>query len=197
MVWQRKDVGYLLFGLWLRMQTLPIIFWNILWYLAWQLRCCKLHAANYGIRNEQSDLRSTFIVIVRFHDFNLHIVTLKSLRTLKSFTVSDCETSWKKFRTWWFFLNASAGHWKRCGGPHVACGLLFGHPCFKVCSNYLVLVVISRFCFSHTCHMAQYLLSRVSTLLFTYSMWTWWFSACNYDHHYQLHAVHRFHILFI
>ena len=26
------------------------------------------------------------------------------------------------------FLNASAGHWKRCGGQHVARGPLFGHP---------------------------------------------------------------------
>jgi len=30
-VWQRKDLGYLLFGLRLRMHTLPIVFWNILW----------------------------------------------------------------------------------------------------------------------------------------------------------------------
>ena len=27
------------------------------------------------------------------------------------------------------FLNVSAGHWKRCGGPHVARGPLFAHPC--------------------------------------------------------------------
>ena len=27
------------------------------------------------------------------------------------------------------FLIGSAGHWKRCGGPHVARGPLFSHPC--------------------------------------------------------------------
>jgi len=26
------------------------------------------------------------------------------------------------------FPNASAGHWKRCGGPHVARGPLFARP---------------------------------------------------------------------
>jgi len=37
--------------------------------------------------------------------------------------------SWRKFQIWWFFLNASAGHWKCCGGPHVAHGLLIAHRC--------------------------------------------------------------------
>jgi len=27
-------------------------------------------------------------------------------------------------------LNASAGQWKRCGGPHMARGRLFAHPWF-------------------------------------------------------------------
>jgi len=69
-VWQRKDVGYLHFWLRLRVHTLPIIFWNILWHLNWQLQCYKLHVANHGIRNEQSDPWSTFIAITRFHDLN-------------------------------------------------------------------------------------------------------------------------------
>ena len=29
----------------------------------------------------------------------------------------------RKFKTWWYFLNASAGHWKHYGGPLIA------HPC--------------------------------------------------------------------
>jgi len=28
--------------------------------------------------------------------------------------------TWKKFLIWNSFLNASVGHWKRCGGSHVA-----------------------------------------------------------------------------
>jgi len=37
----------------------------------------------------------------------------------------------RKFQIWTYFLNASAGHWKRCGGPHSAHGPLFAHPCPK------------------------------------------------------------------
>ena len=36
---------------------------------------------------------------------------------------------WKKFQIWTYFLNCSAGHLKPCGGPHLARGLLFAHPC--------------------------------------------------------------------
>jgi len=38
----------------------------------------------------------------------------------------------RKFQTWWFFLNPSAGHSKRCGGPHVSRGPLIVHPCFSL-----------------------------------------------------------------
>jgi len=37
----------------------------------------------------------------------------------------------RKFQIWTYFLNASADHWKHCGGPHLACGPLFAHPCPK------------------------------------------------------------------
>jgi len=30
------------------------------------------------------------------------------------------------------FLNVSTGHWKRCGGPHLARGPLFAHPCDEI-----------------------------------------------------------------
>jgi len=30
------------------------------------------------------------------------------------------------------FRNASASHWKRCGGPYLARGPLFAHPCTKL-----------------------------------------------------------------
>jgi len=30
--------------------------------------------------------------------------------------------TWREFQIWRFFLNASAGPWKGCGGPHVARG---------------------------------------------------------------------------
>jgi len=35
--------------------------------------------------------------------------------------------SWRRSQT--IFLNACAGHWKRCGGPHLGRGPLFAHPC--------------------------------------------------------------------
>ena len=82
-----------------------------------------------------------------------HIAAMKSLRTQKIFAAhveKRCSIrnrsntwfslvtalifsviSWRKFQIWWFFLNASAGHWKRCGGPHVARGPLIAHPCPK------------------------------------------------------------------
>jgi len=28
-------------------------------------------------------------------------------------------------------MNASAGHLKRCGEPHLARGPLYAHPCYK------------------------------------------------------------------
>ena len=84
------------------------------------------------------------------------IVTLKSLRTLKTSRaqVDKCCSSryrsksrfklaWtqtftvissRKFQNLMFFLNASPGHWKGCGGPHVARGPLIAHPCLKLCS---------------------------------------------------------------
>jgi len=30
------------------------------------------------------------------------------------------------------FLDDSAGHWKRCGGLHLAHRPLFAHPCYNV-----------------------------------------------------------------
>ena len=45
-----------------------------------------------------------------------------------------------KFQIWIFFLNASAGHWKRCGGPDVARGPVVGPHCFrwKLISSFLL-----------------------------------------------------------
>ena len=37
----------------------------------------------------------------------------------------------KKFQIWRFFLNPSAGRWKRCGGPHAARGFVVGPHCFR------------------------------------------------------------------
>jgi len=34
-------------------------------------------------------------------------------------------TNWRKFQIWIFFLCASVGYWKRCGGPPIL------HPSFK------------------------------------------------------------------
>jgi len=38
-------------------------------------------------------------------------------------------TFFNKFQIWRFFLNASAGHWKRRGGPHTALGPVVGPHC--------------------------------------------------------------------
>ena len=53
---------------------------------------------HYGVRNKQADPRSKFIAMARFLRFVLrqkrqvkHIVTLKSLRTLKNFATSGWE----------------------------------------------------------------------------------------------------------
>ena len=35
-------------------------------------------------------------------------------------------TLFNKFQIWRIFLNASAGHWKRCSGPHAARGPVVG-----------------------------------------------------------------------
>ena len=37
-------------------------------------------------------------------------------------------TQFNKFQIWKNFLNASVGHWKRCGEPHVVRGPLISHP---------------------------------------------------------------------
>ena len=44
-------------------------------------------------------------------------------------TLTFAVISWRLFRTWWSFVNASAGHWKRCGLPYVARGPLVAHSC--------------------------------------------------------------------
>jgi len=46
---------------------------------------------------------------------------------------------WKKFQIWTYFQNASAGHLKRCRGPHLARGPLFAHPWFKPWSSCMVI----------------------------------------------------------
>jgi len=54
---------------------------------------CTPSSVNYGTRNKQSTPRNKFIGMTRFYDLNLivetkttvkHIVTMKSLRTLKN-----------------------------------------------------------------------------------------------------------------
>jgi len=42
-----------------------------------------------------------------------------------------------------YFLNASAGHWKRCGGPHLTRGPLFAHPCSTQSLIFLLQVALS------------------------------------------------------
>jgi len=44
-----------------------------------------------------------------------------------------------KFQVWTFFLNASAGYWKRCGGPHVARGPDVGPHWLQEFLKYFIL----------------------------------------------------------